>query len=213
MLEAYAVVLAALIAMQLSPGPNLVAVASAAMGRSRRAALSVALGIASGAVIWVVLVAFGLGVVLKAFPSMLTAFKLVGGGYLLWIAFRALRAARRDGGALEPTEGAADSGAGAAAWRRGLFVVLSNPKVALGWAASASYLFGAGLSAWQVAGFAPLAAASALTVYGGCGLLFSTEIAVRVYRRLRRAIETVFGGLFGLMGATLVAAGVHDLRE
>lgn len=50
MFEAYLVTLAGLIAMQVSPGPNLIAIASAAMGQSCRTALFVALSASTAAV-------------------------------------------------------------------------------------------------------------------------------------------------------------------
>ena len=210
MLEAYFVTLAGLMAMQVSPGPNLIAIASAAMGQSRRAALLVALGIATGAVVWVTLAALGIGVVVEAYPVLLTVLKFAGGGYLLWLGIKGLIAAWKGESVQIPQRARVDSDL--ASWRRGLLVVLTNPKVALGWAAIASFLFGSGLSAVQVAAFAPIAAASALLVYGGYGFLFSTGAAVRTYRRFWRIVEATFGVLFGAMGASLVLAGARDLR-
>ncbi len=210
MLEAYLVTLAGLIAMQVSPGPNLIAIASAAMGQSRRAALLVALGIATGAVIWVMLAALGIGVLVKAYPALLTVLKFAGGGYLLWIAIKALIAAKK--GKIVQIPKAEQTVSDWASWRRGLLVVLTNPKVALGWTAIASFLFGSGLSALQVAAFAPLAAASAMLIYGGYGFLFSTGVAVRIYRRFFRIVEATFGVLFGVMGTSLILAGARDLR-
>ena len=209
MIEAYLVTLAGLVAMQVSPGPNLVAIASAAMGQGRGAALCVALGIATGAVIWVSLVALGVGTILEAHPGLLVGLKLLGGAYLLWMGLKALHAAWKGYTVAIPSGKAISLWA---AWQRGLLVVLTNPKVALGWTAIASFLFGSGLTAWQVAAFAPLAALSAVAVYGSYGLLFSTGIAVRTYRRFWRGIEALFGSIFGAMGATLLIAGTRDLR-
>lgn len=214
MLEAFAVTLGALIVMQLAPGPNLVAVASAALGTGRRAALMVVAGIASGACFWVLAVAAGLGALLEAYPVLITAMKLGGGAYLLWIGFTGLRAAWR--GNEVRIEAVADDkdrvGTDLSQIRRGLLVVATNPKVALGWAAIASFLFGSGLSAWEVASFAPFAAASAATVYGGYGILFSTGSVARLYRRCWRALDALFGATFGALGAKLMLDGAEELQ-
>lgn len=210
MLEAYLITLAGLIAMQVSPGPNLIAIAGAAMGQSRKAAIMVAIGIATGAAIWVTLVALGIGRLIEAHPHSVTALKLVGGSYLLWLGLKALRAAWR--GSEVMLSGDSSSASTRKAWMKGLLVVMTNPKVALGWAAIASFLFGSGLSTWQVVAFAPLASLSAVAVYGGYALLLSTGGVVQTYRRFWRIIEGVFGSMFGAMGASLVVAGIRDVR-
>ena len=60
--------------------------------------------------------------------------------------------------------------------------------------------------------FGPLVAISALLIYGGYGLLFSSRIAGHLYERFARAIEFVFGAAFGALGGVLVLAGIRALR-
>ena len=52
MLTIYLVTLLGVIAAQVSPGPNLVAVASVALAQGRQAALFVVTGVASGMLVW-----------------------------------------------------------------------------------------------------------------------------------------------------------------
>lgn len=208
MLEAYLVTLGATVLGQMAPGPNLLAVAGAALGQGRRTAAFTVLGIASAIFVWVALTAFGLAAVLAVYPSLLTAMKLVGGAYLGWMAVKALRAAwhgsepsfRASGLDLTPL----------AAWRRGFLVNLTNPKSALWWAAVTTFLFGSGLSAAEVLGFAPIGFLSALVVYGSYGMLFSSQLAKRTYVRFARVVETLFGLAFGAIGGRLVADGVGE---
>lgn len=211
MIEAYLITLAGLIAMQISPGPNVVAIAGAAMGHSRQAAIMVAVGIATGAAIWVTLVALGIGRLIEAYPQSVTMLKLVGGSYLLWLGLKGLRAAWQ--GKAVDLRGDRKTVSLRRAWMKGLLVVMTNPKVALGWAAIASFLFGSGLSTLQVAAFAPLASLSAIGVYVGYALLLSTGGVVRAYQRFWRAIEGVFGSIFGTMGGSLVLSGIRDIRS
>lgn len=203
------------LAAQASPGPNLLAVASAALGDGRRAALLVVAGVASGILVWGVAFALGLSALFESSPHVATALRFVGGGYLLHLGVRALLAARR--GAPGALRAAAADGrrrglSDGAAWRRGLFVVLTNPKAAMMWAAVSAFLVGSGLSGTALLAFAPLASLSALAIYGGYGLLFSSGGAKAVHARVARPLETLFGALFALFGGRLLLDGVRALR-
>ncbi|GIT89904.1 amino acid transporter [Jannaschia pagri] len=209
MITAFVLTLLGVMAAQAAPGPNLAAVASVALAQGRRPAVFVVTGIASGMLIWSLATAFGLGVLISAYPLSLLVLKLAGGAYLLWLGLRAARAviAGNGPGAFGPVAGALSHGA---AWRRGMLVVLTNPKAALMWAAVASFLFGQGLTAWQVLAFGPLGALSGLTIYGAYALLFSTGVAMRGYARFARAVEGAFAAAFGAMGATLLFSGLKE---
>lgn len=209
MAEIYLITLAGVALGQLLPGPNLLAVAGAALGQGRNAAMFVALGVATAIFAWVTLAAFGLAALLSVFPSLLTALKFVGGGYLGYLAIRALRAAARGGEPALRSDGA--NWTPLEAWRRGLLINLTNPKSALMWGAVATFLFGSGLSAPQVLGFAPIGFASALVVYGIYGVLFSSGLAKRAYARFARGVEALFGLAFGMIGGKLVADGLGEI--
>lgn len=209
MLSVYLMALAGTLLAQISPGPNLMAVAGAALGQGLRTALFVALGVATAIFLWMTATTFGLAALLAIHPSLLVGMKIVGGGYLCFLACKAARSALSGKGtsfqanpvAWTPLE----------AWRRGLLVNLSNPKSALFWGAITTFMFGAGLSPAQVLGFAPVGFASALVVYGVYGVLFSTHIARRFYARFTRAVEALFGAAFGALGGSLIVDGVRGM--
>jgi threonine/homoserine/homoserine lactone efflux protein len=210
MLRVYFVTWVGLVLAQLTPGPNLLAVASAALGAGRRQALFVALGIALTASVWLLFSAFALAAIVATVPAALTALKLVGGAYLIVVAYRGARAAWR-GGEVRFREGAVAVLSPGAAFRCGLLVNLTNPKSALAWGAIATFMYGAGLSAGEVAGFAPIGSLSAFAVYAMYAMLFSGGRARRLYARFWRAFEALFAAAFGGIGATLVADGVSDV--
>ncbi len=81
------------------------------------------------------------------------------------------------------------------------------------WAAVASFLFGQGLSPWHVLAFEPMGALSGLVIYGTYAMLFSTGFAMRGYARFSRWFEGVFAAAFGLMGASLLWAGMKAARN
>lgn len=211
MLKIYAITLAGLVLGQLAPGPNLLAVASVALGKGREHAVLVALGVAIAVFGWVAIAALGLATLLVMWPSLLIAMKLLGGAYLCFLALRALAAALRGGAPALAAAGSALTAAGAV--RRGILVNLTNPKSALMWAAIATFLFGSGLSAPQVLGFAPLAFVSALAVYGAYALLLSSPSAQRIYGRFARSLEASFAAGFGVLGGRLVTDGLGEMAR
>lgn len=211
MIAAYLTALVGVIAAQAAPGPNMMAVIGMGLARGRRQALLVVAGIVSGVVIWAAAFAYGLGELLDAFPAALTGLKFAGGLYLLFVAARALLAARRGPARSDAGRGAFPVGA-MGAWRRGLLVVMTNPKAALMWWAVATFLFGAGLSQGAVLAFGPVAALSAALIYGSYGLVSSSARASILYARFARLIEATFGLVFGALGLALVASGIKALR-
>ena len=212
MLTIYLVTLLGVIAAQVSPGPNLVAVASVALAQGRRAALFVVTGVASGMLVWSVLTALGLGALIEAFPKSLLMLKLIGGGFLLFLGIKAARAAiqSRATATISPDN---QSLSNVAAWRRGLWVLLTNPKAALMWAAVASFLFGHGLGPLQVLIFGPIGAISGLVIYGTYAMLFSTDMAMRGYSRFAKWFEGLFAAAFSAMGVSLIWSGVREAQR
>lgn len=208
MLEPYLVTLTGLALAQIAPGPNLLAVAGAALGQGRRSALFVTTGVACGILVWASLTAFGLAALLRLYPALLTGLKLVGGAYLVWLGLRSLAAAWRGReGAIKARQG---SGSAFDSWKRGLFVNLTNPKAALLWTAISTFLYGSGLSAVEVIGFAPIGSASALVIYGAYALLFSSGVAQRAYLRFARIVDLLFALSFGALGGKLIADVAAD---
>lgn len=212
MISIYALTWLGVLATQISPGPNLAAVASVALAQGRRPALFVVTGISSGMFVWSMATALGLGTLIKAFPLSLLVLKFLGGGYLLFLGLKAARATFRGGAKTTFTPDARPL-SDKQAWRRGIIVLLTNPKAALMWAAVASFLFGQGLSAWHVVAFGPMGALSGLVIYGTYAGLFSTGVAMRGYTRFAQWFEGVFAAAFGLMGASLLWAGIREARN
>lgn len=209
MLTAYLLTWLGVLAAQASPGPNLAAVASVGLARGRRPALFVVMGVTTGMLVWSLATALGLGALIEAFPASLKPLKLLGGGYLLFLGLKAARATLHGGGpsAIAPDARPLSDGE---AWRRGLLVLLTNPKAALMWAAVASFLFGQGLSALHVLAFGPLGALSGLVIYGAYALLFSTGVAMRAYARFARWLKGAFAVAFGAIGASLLWSGLRE---
>ena len=118
--------LVATLALNLTPGPDMLYVAARSIGEGRRAGIVSALGIAAGCLVHACLVAFGLSQVLRQAPLAYDAIRYAGAAYLLYLGVTSL-VSRRQGLELP--------GAERASLRRvfwqGVVTNVLNPKVAL----------------------------------------------------------------------------------
>ena len=117
----------------MSPGPNILAVVGTSMGVNRKAGISLALGVSAGALLWGLLTGAGLRALLTAYAPAITVIKVVGGIYLLWLAFKAFRAAASGKGIQVVSPSATQRPI--RYFLRGLTVQMTNPKAALTWIA------------------------------------------------------------------------------
>ncbi len=89
-LAALVTLLGVWVAMIVAPGPDVVQVIRVAP-RSTRAGIMCALGICTGIVVWLTASLAGLSALIAARPSLLGLLQLVGGGFLLWMAYGSIR--------------------------------------------------------------------------------------------------------------------------
>lgn len=115
----------------MSPGPSLAIVTRHSLVSGTRAGVVCALSHGAGIFLWAALMMSGLGAVLLAQPSWLEGLRVMGAGFLLYLGARALMS--QDGG--KPADRRESvAGVGKAA-TEGIVIALSNPKVALFFAA------------------------------------------------------------------------------
>lgn len=78
----------------IPPGPDMAYMLAVGLQGGKRAAVKAILGIATGMSIYAAAVIIGLGRIAETHPHLLTALKLLGGAYLLWLAITTVRHAR-----------------------------------------------------------------------------------------------------------------------
>lgn len=197
---------AALAAAAISPGPNMVAIASRGLGSGARSALTVAFGIAAGGFFWALITSMGLGVLFQTFPILLQVLGIVGGGYLAWLGYKGWRAALTgSAGEIAPANG---NGFWSDA-SYGLIVTATNPKVALLWASLSTFVGGATNTMAGLLTFAVVSSLVLFVIYGGYGLLFSLGGVRKLYTRFQQASEAVFGTIFGVIGLGMILRSVR----
>jgi len=117
--------LAAGLALNFTPGPDMLYVAARGASEGRSAGIVSALGIGAGTLVHISLVAFGLAALLTAVPVAYTAVRIAGAIYLVYLGVRALRA--HPSLAVESLAPASLM----AIFRQGIITNVLNPKVAL----------------------------------------------------------------------------------
>lgn len=203
------------LAALIIPGPNLLLLTHTAAASSRRAALSVAFGIATGTFLWVAIAVFGVQKIFDAVPLLQTGLRVAGGVYLLYLAYGLLRSVRTDRKAsatavtfvednINSATDVALESSPFASYRRGLLTNLTNPKSFAFWTSVAvvSIDANAPLSTQLAAVF--MVATMALVWHIGLAFVFSTPPAQRAYRRAKPILSLITGVVMGAFGTRLL---------
>lgn len=113
--------------MVLTPGPNMIYLISRSISQGRAAGLISLCGIALGFIVYMLCAAYGLTALVMAVPYAYDAIRIAGAGYLLWLAWQALRPGGRS--SFEVRDLPPDRPA--RLFSMGLLTVMLNPKVAV----------------------------------------------------------------------------------
>lgn len=111
----------------VTPGPDMTLFVGRALAQGRAAGLACMAGAMTGIVIHTFLVALGLSALIVASPNGFFALKLVGAGYLVWLAIQAIWR----GSAFNPEKRGGGKRSFFANWLTGLGINLLNPKIIL----------------------------------------------------------------------------------
>ncbi|MBN9061383.1 MAG: threonine transporter RhtB [Rhizobiales bacterium 65-9] len=187
----------------ITPGPDMSLFLSRTIAGGRRFGVASAIGANVGCVVHTTLAALGVSALIAASATAFTVLKVVGAGYLLWLAFDAIR----NGSALTVREGARVD---PSVWRSfvmGVGVNLTNPKIILFFVtflpqfvdahdphASQKLLF---LGLFFVLTNIPL---TILMILGAERLVSALKRRPSVLR----AIDYVFAGVFGVFAARIL---------
>lgn len=127
-LSYWAVFFGAALALNLSPGPDLIYVISRTVAQGRKVGLASAAGLWTGALVHVIAVALGLSALLMASVAAFTVVKYIGAVYLIYLGIQALRSR---GTNFELPQNRGSKVSPIQAFRQGILVDVLNPKVAI----------------------------------------------------------------------------------
>jgi threonine/homoserine/homoserine lactone efflux protein len=188
------------------PGPNMLLVMTQTAQHGLRRATATMAGCLSALVLMLSISAAGLGVFLKAWPTMFDALRLIGAAYLIYLGVKSWRAtahasaaaASGDALAVKPVRSAG------ALYRNGFLVASSNPKAILFAAALLPQFIDAAKPTLPqfgvlVATFTVIEISWYL-VYAGFGARIGTTLRSE---RVAKAFNRLTGGVFVGFGAMM----------
>lgn len=189
----------------VSPGPANFAIIGVAISQGRRAGLIMALGVIGGSLTWACAAALGLAALLRSYAIALEIMKVLGGLYLIYLAWKAYRSARMPDadaaiGTLRSDYSAKQL------WLRGYAIHVTNPKAIFAWLAIISLGLPANAPTSAILLIVGICITSSLLIFTGYAMLFSTRHALRVYKSARRWIEGAMAVFYSVAGLKLLTS-------
>lgn len=186
----------------VSPGPAVLMAARTGVTEGLRTGVFLAAGIGAGGVIWASAALFGLALVFEAAPALLWALKLLGGAYLVYMAWGMWRTADAP---LDLESHSKLPRTAASAFKLGLITQLANPKPAILFSAIFVGTVPAGTPAWVFAAILLVVFLNETLWNTLVARIFSFNRSKTVYIGLKSYIDRVFGGLLALLGVKIIA--------
>ena len=121
--------LTASILLTLAPGPDILYLLTKSLSSGAKFGIILAAGLVSGIIFHTFLVMIGVAALIKSSSIAMTALKIFGAAYLLFLSFNAFKAGRR--GAEISIKKADQSSAFSELYKRGVLMNVLNPKVLL----------------------------------------------------------------------------------
>jgi threonine/homoserine/homoserine lactone efflux protein len=204
-------ILGALTLGAISPGPSFLFVTRTSVALSRRDGIAAAAGMGLGAAIVCALALLGLRALIAQVGWLYIGFKLMGGAYLCYLAWRVWR------GAAIPAAASAE-GAGPAQPRRGLtrsFLLalatqLSNPKTVVVIGGIFAALLPAHVPVWMYFAIPPIQLVIETGWYTFVALVMSSSAPRAAYLRARTGIDRAAGCVLGVLGLRLIVESVRE---
>jgi threonine/homoserine/homoserine lactone efflux protein len=204
--------------LSVAPGPDMLFIVANAAAGGRRAGLVSAVGMSTGLAVHTVAAALGLSALIAAAPDALAVIRVVGAGFLVYLAVTSWRASRTGGEASRTGDTAHASRTGDTEeparpmkerslrklYAMATLTNLANPKVVLFYLAFLPQFLSHGAGAWpvpvQLLTLGVVFIVVGLSVDGTFGFTagsLADKVLGRpaVKRRLERASALIFGGL------------------
>jgi threonine/homoserine/homoserine lactone efflux protein len=186
----------------ISPGPAVLMAARTGVTEGMRTGFFLALGIGIGGVVWALAALFGLNLVFEAAPTLLWALKILGGAYLLIMAWGMWKNADQP---LDLDREDRLPRTAASAFRLGLITQLANPKPAVLFSAIFVGTVPPGTPVWVYAALLAVVFLNETIWNTVVARIFSFDRSKAVYISLKTVIDRCFGGLLALLGAKIAA--------
>lgn len=182
----------------MSPGPSFVLVARTSVARSRADGLAMALAMGVGGVLFAVLALAGVHVVLSTVPVLYGVLKVLGGLYLVYLAWMLWRHAAG------PIDLEKTGSSSRRSFWLGFATQVSNPKAAVVYASVFVSLLPKDMPLWAMLVLPVLIFCIEAGWYSIVALALSSPAPAAAYLRWKRWIDRAAGGVMGLLGMKLI---------
>lgn len=193
----------AIVIIAITPGPDMTLFVGRALSEGRAAGLAAMFGGFTGCLVHTSLVVFGLSALIVASPEAFLALKVAGAGYLVWLAWQAVR----HGSAFAPEKRQGRGHTLMQNYLTGIGINLLNPKIILFFMTFLPQFVRAGdphaAAQLVVLGLLFIAVALAITV----PMVFAADRvtgALRRRPRIGRALDWLFASVFAAFAAQLL---------
>jgi len=211
----FTVVVAHFIAL-ISPGPDFLLIVKSSVRNQKAAALGVALGIAVANGLYIALCILGVGAVLSTSLVVMTVLKILGGAFLLYIAFHALRSKRSDYLYLlkgQKETRPAPKSSFLREFLTGFLSGISNPKNILFYLSLFSVVLTNDIGIGVKIGLGVWMTAAVFLWDAFIVSVLSQEKVKRVFSRVAFYVDKVAGTLLGLLGLKLIESVVFEEKR
>ena len=185
----------------MSPGPSFILIAKTAVSKSRKEGFGVAIGLGMGAVVFSLLAIFGLYAILKTVPFLYGFLKIVGGMYLIYLAYKMWKYADTPLDTKLSLEQKPKSFAKAILF--GFVTQMSNPKTAIIIGSIFAALLPKEIPPFGTLLVCLIAFIIDVSWYSCVVGLLSTQKAQKFYLRSKKYIDRIAGSVLGALGLKL----------
>lgn len=186
----------------ISPGPSFILVAKTAVSKPINEGIGIALGLSLGAVFFTILAIFGLYTLFQASPFLYGLFKVLGGMYLLYLAYKILKHSDEPL-VVEDVEIQKKAKSFFKAIIFGFLTQISNPKTAIIIGSIFAALLPQELPAYSEVLLCLLAFLIDFTWYACVVFLLSTNKSQKLYLRFKKYIDRIAGIILAGLGIKL----------
>lgn len=198
------------VAIIITPGPDFfLTLRSGTI--SRLHGLKTAAGIVLGVLLWLAAAIAGLGAIAKAFPWAITIISVLGGFYLIWLGWQAIRSALAARRPAEDGKEDVKDYLNSHPFRSGLLTNLTNPKAVIFFGAILSNFLPTNLSVLSMSAMVVYLISMEVIWFGAVALLISTPKVQRWVNRYRSVMDGGTGIIMLVLATVLLGKGVAEV--
>ena len=190
----------------ITPGANVLLTMNTALRFRRKLAVWSAFGVSAAVLLWGALGASGVLVILKTFPWLFTAMKVLGGSYLLWLGLSRIIAVRRQKMTRKPGDQVFCQLSPWQLFRLSFVTSMLNPKTGLFVVSLFSVAMPESMTIELTLMSMALMGVITLVWHLLLVVVFSRPSAQQLYHKSTVVIDYLTGGLFTLFGIKMIAS-------